>query len=62
MPLLFRGVFWGDASEGDRNEVIVFGDDRDYQNEWKLMGETMKQVEEYTYLGLTIKAHILYGF
>ena len=37
-----------------KSEVIVFGDDRDYPYEWKLMGETMKQVEEYAYLGLTM--------
>ena len=41
--------------DAGKSEAIVFGDERDYPYEWKLMGKTMKQVEEYTYLGLTMR-------
>ena len=36
-----------------KSQVIVFGDDVDFDYEWVLMSETMAQVAHYPYLGNT---------
>jgi hypothetical protein len=38
-----------------KSQVVVFGQDEDFDFQWKLMGENMSQVAHYKYLGLTFR-------
>jgi len=35
-----------------KSQVVVFGDDVDYNYEWRFMGKTMTQSSHYKYLGM----------